>query len=175
MKTAILFLALLPTLLLAQKKEESNIQISATSKYVKSVDNLTLEAAFELHTRVTKAATTLNKKVAIAILDRSGTALLITREDEVGPHNAEAARRKAYTSLSTKTATLLLLRNAELNTDTRNLNSLPELLLLSGGAPIWYKGNLIGSIGVAGGGNAENDDFLAKSAIIPEIGITTTK
>lgn len=175
MKKAILIFVLLPTLLLAQKKEESKIAVSATSNYVKSVDNLTLEAAFELHNRVTKAAATLDKKVAIAILDRSGTVLLMSREDEVGPHNAEAARRKAFTSLSTKTPTLLLLRNADLNPDTKNLNSLPELLLLSGGSPIWYKGSVIGSIGVAGGGNAENDDLLAKSAIIPEIGITTTK
>lgn len=143
--------------------------------YVKSVDNLTLEGALELTKRVTKAASLLEKNVAIALLDASGTTILITRGDGVGPHNTEAARRKAYTALSTKTPTLLLLRNATANADTKNLNTLPELLLLSGGAPIWFKGAIIGSIGVAGGGSPENDDLIAKSATIPEIGITTTK
>ena len=78
-------------------------------------------------------------------------------------------------ALSTKTATLALLRNAEGNQDSKNLNTLPELLLLSGGSPIWYKNSIIGSIGVAGGGSAENDDLLAKAAEITEVGIITTK
>jgi len=67
------------------------------------------------------------------------------------------------------------LRNAQANDDTKNLNTLPELLLLSGGSPIWYKGTIVGSIGVAGGGSPDNDDFLAKSATIQEFGITTSK
>ncbi|WP_240047097.1 heme-binding protein [Hymenobacter nivis] len=36
----------------------------------------------------------------------------------MGPHNTEAARRKAYTALSTKPATLLLGRSARANPDT---------------------------------------------------------
>lgn len=142
--------------------------------YVKSIDNLTLEAALELTKRANQTAASLNKKVSIAVLDASGTVILITRGDGVGPHNTEASRRKAFTALSTKTPTLLLLRNAAANPDTKNLNSLPELLLLSGGVPIWYKGTVIGSIGVSGGGSAENDDLIAKSVSIPELGITTT-
>src|SRR5690606_26180874 len=108
-------------------------------------------------------------------LDASGTVVLLLRGDGVGPHNTEAARRKAYTALSTKTATLSLLRISAANPDTHNLNTLPELLLLSGGAPLWYRGNVIGGIGVAGGGSAENDDIIARAAAIPEQGILTSK
>lgn len=158
-----------------QNTSELKKQQLLMETYVKSIDNLTLEAALELTKRVTKTASSIDKKVSIAILDASGTTILVTRGDGVGPHNTEAARRKAFTALSTKTPTLLLLRNAESNPDTRNLNTLPELLLLSGGTPIWYKGAVIGSVGVAGGGSAENDDLFAKSAAMPEIGITTTK
>lgn len=145
------------------------------NNYVTPVNNLTLDAALEINKRVTKTAALLNKKISISLLDASGTIILITRADGVGPHNTEAARRKAYTALSTKTATLTLLRNAEKNPDTKNLNTLPELLLLSGGLPIWYNENIIGSIGVAGGGSPENDDLIAKSAAITELGITTAK
>ncbi len=175
MKTILLFLALIPFFSIGQHKTESKKPIMALNNYVRSVDNLTLEAAFELTKRATEYASSLNKKVTIAILDASGTTILLVRGDGIGPHNTEAARRKAYTALSTKTATLALLRNAETNPDSKNLNTLPELLLLSGGVPIWYKGSVIGSIGIAGGGSPENDDLIAKSAEIPEIGISTLK
>ncbi len=173
MKKIFLLFVLIPLIGIGQNKEESKKTLLPVSSYVKPVDNLTLEAAFELTNRVTAFAATLNKKVTIALLDASGTTILLARADGVGPHNTEAARRKAYTSLSTKTATLALLRNAENNPDSKNLNTLPELLLLSGGSPIWYNGNIIGSIGVAGGGSAENDDLIAKSGEITELGITT--
>ena len=67
------------------------------------------------------------------------------------------------------------MRSAALNNDSKNLNTLPELLLLSGGAPLWYKGNVIGSIGIAGGGSAENDDLIARYVGFPEMGISTKK
>jgi uncharacterized protein GlcG (DUF336 family) len=172
----IIFLLLLTAnITIGQNNAEAKKTALPISNYVRSVDNLSLQAAFEINNRVTKAAELLHKKVSIAVLDASGTIILLSRGDGVGPHNTEAARRKAYTALSTKTETLKLLRNAEQNPDTQNLKTLPELLLLSGGAPIWYNGNVIGSIGVAGGGSPENDDWLAKSAALPELGITITQ
>lgn len=150
-------------------------KITPQTQLVKSVDNLTLDAAMELAKRSTEKADALEKKVAVAVLDASGEVILLMRADGVGPHNTEAARRKAYTALSTKTPTLLLMRNAAANSDTQNLNTLPELLLLSGGTPIWYKGKVIGSIGIAGGGSPESDDLIAKAASIPEMGIHTVK
>jgi len=117
----------------------------------------------------------MEKSVSIAILDASGTTVMLLRGNGVGPHNTEASRRKAYTALSTKTPTLVLMRNAEKNPDTKNLNTLPELLLLSGGVPVWYQNNIIGSVGVSGGGSPENDDLIAKSATITELNITTSK
>lgn len=175
MKTLHLLLLLIPFFGIAQTKEKPKELGISTNTYIHSVDNLTLSASFEIVKRVNESAHLLNKKVVVAILDASGTIILLTRDDGVGPHNADAAKRKAFTALSTKTATLSLLRNAQLNDDTKNLNTLPELLLLSGGSPIWYKGTIVGSIGVAGGGSPENDDFLAKSATIQEFGITTSK
>jgi len=174
MRIIFLFL-LIANVSIGQDTLETRKSELSINNYVKTVSNLTLDAAFDINKRVTKTAALLDKKVSIAILDASGTIILITRADGVGPHNTEAARRKAYTALSTKTATLALLRNAEKNPDTKNLNTLPELLLLSGGIPIWHNGNIIGSIGVAGGGSPENDDSIAKSAAFTELGITITK
>jgi uncharacterized protein GlcG (DUF336 family) len=47
--------------------------------------------------------------------------------------------------------------------------------LLSGGTPIYYQKEIIGSIGISGGGSAENDDTIAQSVGIAEAGISTKK
>lgn len=134
---------------------------------------LNLEGAKEVARRVEVASKKLNKTVSLAVVGASGETLLIYKGDGVGPHNSEAARRKAFTSLSTKNATLELMRKAASHNDTKNLANLPELLLLSGGVPLWHKGVVIGAVGVAGGGSPENDDFIARAAAVTEKEITT--
>lgn len=165
MKLIALMFCLLPALALAQNK----------SKYLVSVPYLTLEAAKEVAYRAEEAAKKLNKSVTIAVVGSQGETILIYKGDGVGPHNTEAARRKAFTALSTKTATLLLARNARSNPDTKNLAELPELLLLSGGHPLWKDDSVVGAIGIAGGGSPENDDLIASKATIPEAGIVIKK
>ena len=175
MKIIVFILTILTSTVFAQKKEESTAIKTPPTVYVKSINTFTVDAAFELVKRATQKASSIDKKVSIAVLDASGVTLLLVRGENVGPHNTEASRRKAYTALSTKTPTLELLRNVQKSSDTQNLNTLPELLLMSGGTPIFYKGEVIGSIGISGGGSAENDDMIAKSVGIPEFGLTTTK
>lgn len=171
MKMLILTLFLLPISLFADATKVTN----AENKYSVQTYQLTLEGAKEIANRAQEAAKKLSKTVTIAVLGAQGETILIYKGDDVGPHNTEAARRKAYTSLSTKTATLLLARNARSNPDTFNLATLPELLLLSGGYPLWKDGRVIGSIGIAGGGSPENDDLIASKAGILESGVTTKK
>ena len=155
----------LPVAAFAQ--DESN-----KDQYLSTNYQLTLKAAYALAETAREKATTMGKQVSIAIVDQAGVSILITSGDGVGPHNTEAARRKAYTALSTKTATLTLARNAKMSRDSENLAFLPELFLLGGGVPLWYNHLIVGSIGVAGGGSAENDHLIAKSAILSVAGIT---
>lgn len=164
-----LFLLLLtPMISIAQ-----NSKSLSENKYIDNIPTLNLAAANKLMLNATNKAESLGKNATIVILDASGEIIMAARGKNIGPHNTEAARRKAFTALSTKTGTLKLMRVAQANPDSQNLNTLPELLLLSGGAPIFWKDNVVGSIGVAGGGSAENDDMIAKAAEIPEMGITT--
>lgn len=174
MKQLLFILILLPLFASGQQNSVAITPPSQNSRYIQSIDNLTYEAASVLADRAMEKANELGKTVSIAVLDASGNIILLIRGDQVGVHNTEAARRKAYTALSTKTSTLELLQKARNNPLTENLNTLSELLLLSGGTPIWYNGHVVGSIGVAGGGSAENDDLIAKSATLPENGITTS-
>jgi uncharacterized protein GlcG (DUF336 family) len=172
----LIILMLMPMLVIAQVNKRGNLKdagIQQEKTYTFQAAQLTLEAAVEIANRAKASARALEKEVTVAVLDASGQTMVLLRGDGVGPHNTEAARRKAYTSLSTKKASLLLAREARANPDSQNLANLPELLLLAGGHPLWHKGVIIGSVGVAGGGSPENDDAIAKSAQIPEANILT--
>ena len=57
------------------------------------------------------------------------------------------------------------MQNAALSVDAKNLNTMPELLLLGGGSPIFKDGVLVGSIGVSGGGGSENDHNISQKAV----------
>ncbi|RNL55931.1 heme-binding protein [Pedobacter jejuensis] len=132
---------------------------------------MTLQAAIELTNLARKKASTLGKDISVAVVDAEGQTIIISRGDGVGIHNTEAARRKAFTAASTKTATLTLSRNAKANPDTENLANLPELLLLGGGIPLLHQGKVIGAIGIAGGGSPEHDDLIGRSVSIPHANI----
>lgn len=127
--------------------------------------DLTLEAGRRLTGAAIDACRSQGRAIVVAVLDNGGNLVALQRADGVGPHNIEASRRKAYTALSTQSATLDLARQAQANPDARNLASLPELLLLGGGVPLLADGLVVGAIGVAGGGGATNDHACALAAI----------
>lgn len=125
---------------------------------------LSLESAEVLADSARSACQAFSREVAVAVVDASGQTLLLTRSPAVGPHNLEAARRKAFTALSTRQATLALGRQARSQPDTVALQYLPELLLLGGGVPLKQGDAVLGAVGVAGGGGPENDDACARAA-----------
>lgn len=150
------------------------ISSSLFAQYVASTGDLNQEGALALAIKANAEAKKMDKNISIAVLNGSGVTLLLLKGDQVGPHNTEASRRKAYTALSTKTASYILMQNAELSKDAKNLNTMPELLLLGGGIPIWKDGYLVGSIGVSGAGGGENDHNIAIKAV-ENLGFKTNK
>ncbi|MFJ7145066.1 heme-binding protein [Pseudomonas protegens] len=100
----------------------------------------------------------------VSVLDRGGNLLVTLRSDGVGPHNTVASQRKAYTALSTKTPSRLFAERARNNPEAANLNTLPELLLLGGGIPLFAGQELVGAMGIAGAGGAAQDEECALKA-----------
>lgn len=145
----------LPTLLLAG--------LLVSSAQAETV--LGLGAAETLAESARSACRAFGREVAVAVVDASGQTLLLSRNSAVGPHNLEAARRKAFTALSTRQPTLTLGRQARSQPDTAALQYLPELLLLGGGVPLKTGDTVLGAVGVAGGGGPENDDACARAAV----------
>ena len=106
-----------------------------------------------------------SRSAVAAVVDRGGNLIAVQRDDSVGPHNTEAAQRKAFTALSTKTPTRLLATNARANPDAHNLNTIGSLLLIGGGVPLTVGKDVIGAIGVGGAGGAAQDEACALQAI----------
>ncbi|WP_233151189.1 GlcG/HbpS family heme-binding protein [Sphingomonas mollis] len=112
----------------------------------------------------------IGREAVVAVVDRGGNLVALQRGDDVGPHNTIAAQRKAFTALSTKSSTAVLAQRASTDTTSRNLVTVPELLLLGGGMPLTVGGDVIGGIGVAGSGGAANDERCATQAIAQVLG-----
>lgn len=147
---------------------------SASAQYVGRSFDLDQAGALQQAEQARLEAKKLDKNVSVAVLNSSGVTLLLLKGDDVGPHNTEASRRKAYTELSTRTPSFELMQKAAADPTAQNLNTFPELLLLGGGVPIWKDGALVRSIGLPGGGGGQNDHGIAKKAV-ENIGATITK
>jgi len=148
----------------------ATVMLMSSSTFAQTVQlnqvySLDSQAARTLVDAAVAACQKIQHNIAVVVVDRGGNTLMANRHETVGPHNLGAAEKKAYTALSTKTATLLLSQNAHENKDARNLTSLSNLLLLGGGVPVRYENQMVGAIGVAGAGGAKNDHYCAENAI----------
>tara|TARA_R110000764_G_scaffold43760_1_gene98444 strand:- start:514 stop:1014 length:501 start_codon:yes stop_codon:yes gene_type:complete len=127
--------------------------------------DLTLALGNQLAQATLSACHAQDRSAVVAVVDRSGQLMVLQRDDNVGPHNTLAAQRKAFTALSTKTATSELAKRAQGDPSSANLNTLDELLLLGGGVPVLVDGQVVGALGVAGAGGSSIDEGCAQSAI----------
>lgn len=127
--------------------------------------SVSLEMANALTDAALAACRATNRDAVVAVVDRGGNLIALQRGDSIGPHNTRAAERKAFTALSTKTGTTALAKRAATDPGSRNLANVPELLLLGGGLPIVYAGEVIGGIGVAGSGGSASDEQCASAAL----------
>ncbi|QJI11808.1 heme-binding protein [Pseudomonas sp. ADAK22] len=154
----------LSTSLLMSLAMNSALAVAAPDQ-VQQRNDVSLAMANDLLNAALTACHADGRTSVAAIVDRGGNLVALQRDDNVGPHNTLAAQRKAYTALSTKTPTRLLAERARSTPDAENLNTLNELLLLGGGVPLLFEGQVIGAIGVAGAGGAANDEGCALAAI----------
>ncbi|PJI99748.1 uncharacterized protein GlcG (DUF336 family) [Acidovorax sp. 69] len=138
---------------------------AAPAPQVLQQPNVSLALANELINATLAACHADGRSAVAVVVDRGGNLIAVQRDDSVGPHNTEAAQRKAFTALSTKTPTRLLATNARANPDSQNLNTVDALLLIGGGVPLTVGKDVIGAIGVGGAGGAAQDEGCALKAI----------
>lgn len=84
----------------------------AHSVELKQVYSLDLQTAKVLVKEAERVCKNIQQNIAVAVVDQGGNTLYAHRHESVGPHNLDAAEQKAFTALSTKTATLALSQTA---------------------------------------------------------------
>ena len=132
---------------------------------VLSEKNLSLDLADKLAQSAIQACSAKNYNVAVTLVDRAGTPLVIKKMDNAGPHTIEASRMKAFTALSTKNPTENVMKNAQANPAAANLRDIPGFLLLAGGVPVKSGDVVIGAIGIGGAPGGDLDQQCALEAL----------
>ena len=138
---------------------------AAQAQAVRSERNMSLELASQIAGATVAACLADGYNVTAAVVDRAGQLRALHRADNAGPHTIGAAQAKAYTSASTRSATLAMMEGAQKNPGAANLVHIPGFLLLGGGVPVKAGDEVIGAVGVGGAPGGHLDDKCAMAAL----------
>ncbi len=97
------------------------------------------------------------------VVDRTGSVLVMLRDEEATPTTAEMARRKAFTARVFRSTTLEFQKRT---TDPAFAaqRDVTDILALGGGVPIMLGKEIIGGVG-SSGSSQEQDDACAKAGV----------
>jgi ferredoxin len=128
--------------------------------------SVTLETAFEMVHAVQSYAEETGLKVSVAVVDRDGVPLAISRMEGAAHWTTELATNKAHTATSFWLATALM-RAESRRPWFRSLvvSSRGRLLAAGGGAPVVEDAYVIGAVGVHGSGSEELDARCCQAAL----------
>ncbi len=147
----LLGLAMPPVISADEVPKESVVALSAASKAI--------QAALE-------ACKKDGYRVSVSVVDRAGILRAMGRADGAGPHTVDSSRKKAYTAASVRRPTTeladLMMKVPTLQ-GLRDMNG--EILILGGGLPIEFGGEVVGGIGVGGAPGAHLDDACAQEGL----------
>jgi uncharacterized protein GlcG (DUF336 family) len=98
-----------------------------------------------------ESCTAKGYRVSAVVVDRDGETIVALRGDNASPHTMENARRKAYTSLSFRTATSDYAKRYASNEPLVHQQvTLPNVIAIPGGLPIKAGDDVIGGVGLSG-------------------------
>ena len=103
--------------------------------------------------------------VTAAVVDRAGDLKILLRADSSNPHNADLARRKAYTARTFGISSLEFAKRSNGATEFSGQRFLTDVIPLGGGLPILIGTERIGGIGVSGAPAQEADEKCAQAGL----------
>lgn len=138
---------------------------TASQAQVLQEKNLPLSIATDLAREAVAACAAQGYNVSAAVVDREGVLRALMRADMAGVHTPEAARRKAYTSASTRIPTTMMVENIQKNPASAQLVAIDGFLVVGGGVPVKVGNETIGAIGVGGAPGGNLDEACATAAL----------
>jgi uncharacterized protein GlcG (DUF336 family) len=130
-----------------------------------TVRHLTPETALKATRAALEDCRKRGYQVAVAVVDRSGTAQALLRDRFAGPHTVATAIDKGYSAISFRTATLELAKQTAGASASSGIRHRPNVVAVGGGVPIEAGGTTVGAIAVSGAPTGEADDACAKAGI----------
>ena len=103
--------------------------------------------------------------VSVVVVDRLGQVRLMMRGDKASPHNAELARRKAYTARTFRRSSADWAKRTAETPELAPQRNLAEVIALGGGVPINVGDDTIGGVGVSGAPGQDKDEACAKAGV----------
>lgn len=138
---------------------------TAASAELLQEKNMPLDLAVEIAKGAVEACAADKYNVTAAVVDRAGVVRALLRADNAGVHTVEAARRKAFTSASSRTPTSKMAENVQKNPAAAQLVAIDGFLVLAGGVPVKAGDETIGAVGVGGAPGGHLDEACAIAAI----------
>ncbi len=98
--------------------------------------NISLQLALQIANAAMAQCKADGYDVTAAVVDRAGDLKVLLRADTANPHNADLARRKAYTSRTFKVPSMEVAKRTNGPTDLSGQRYLVDIIPLGGGLPI---------------------------------------
>jgi uncharacterized protein GlcG (DUF336 family) len=106
-----------------------------------------------------------NYNVTAVVLDIDGVRQALLRGDGAGIATLEVAYDKAFTSISTRSDTGVLVDRAKTTPPSQFFLKTPHMLLLQGAVVIKVGEETIGALGVSGAPGGDKDEACARAAL----------
>jgi uncharacterized protein GlcG (DUF336 family) len=127
--------------------------------------NISLQLALQIANAAMAQCKADGFDVTVAVVDRAGDLKVLLRADTANPHNADLARRKAYTSRTFKVPSMDVAKRTNGPTELSGQRFIVDIIPLGGGLPINVGNDTIGAIGISGSPNQEGDEKCARAAL----------
>jgi len=103
--------------------------------------------------------------ISISVVNDQGRLMYFYRGDDTGSNTVRTSYRKAYTSATLKMPTSALSNIVESKGFSQLGKMEEDILLLTGGLPIFYQGEIVGAIGLSGSPNPIIEENCGKKAL----------
>lgn len=107
----------------------------------------------------------VNVPISVSVVNDQGRLLYFYRGEGTGSNTVHTSFRKAYTSATLKAPTSALTGAVEAKGFSQLGKMEDDILILTGGLPITYKGTVIGAIGLSGAPNPLIEEECGNKAI----------
>jgi uncharacterized protein GlcG (DUF336 family) len=127
--------------------------------------SLAPDVAFDLARAALNQCRKDGYQVAVVVVDRFGTPLVMLRDRYAGSLGLKVAQGKARTAQAFTRDTSELVKMVKSGELEPRLVDLPEVVFLAGGLVIQAGGSTLGAVGVSGASGSDKDEACAKAGL----------